>query len=66
MKKLRKTPDMLNKYNALLMTQLDRDFIEKVTSNDINGILHYIPHHGVIKQSRTTPLRIVFDCSTRQ
>ena len=27
---------------------------------------HYIPHHAVEKDSPTTPIRIVFDCSCRQ
>ena len=26
---------------------------------------HYIPHHGVLKDSDTTPLRIVYNCSAR-
>ena len=25
--------------------------------------MHYIPHHGVRKDSSTTPIRIVYDCS---
>ena len=28
--------------------------------------VHYIPHHGVKKDSVTTPIRIVYDCSCRQ
>ena len=27
---------------------------------------HYIPHHPVTKESSTTPVRIVFDCSCHQ
>ena len=27
---------------------------------------HFIPHHAVKKQSATTPVRIVYDCSCRQ
>ena len=27
---------------------------------------HYIPHHGVTKESSTTPLRVVYDCSCRK
>ena len=28
--------------------------------------VHYIPHHGVKKDSATKPIRIVYDCSCRQ
>ena len=28
--------------------------------------MHYIPHHPVRKESSTTPIRIVYDCSCRQ
>ena len=36
--------------------------------SDIERIqpIHYIPHHPVKKDSTTTPIRIVYDCSCRQ
>ncbi|XP_074649039.1 uncharacterized protein LOC141904353 [Tubulanus polymorphus] len=70
-RKLSKTPGLLKQYNDIITEQLSRDFIELV---DDPGVLvssgcvsreHYIPHHGIFKQSATTPLRIVFDCSCR-
>ena len=30
-----------------------------------NGQAHYLPHHHVKKESSTTPIRIVYDCSCR-
>ena len=48
--------------------QLECNFIEKVdtTVDDCIKRVHYIPHHAVAKESNTTPLRIVFDCSAKQ
>ena len=40
-------------------------FIEKVSDADCTDA-HYIPHHCVAKQSTTTPIRIVLDCSAKQ
>ena len=31
-----------------------------------HGLVHYIPHHPVRKESPTTPIRIVHDCSCKQ
>ena len=46
---------------------MNRGFIEKVTDTTENPHkTHYIPHHCVKKNSITTPIRIVYDCSCRQ
>ncbi|XP_065900135.1 uncharacterized protein [Dysidea avara] len=66
-KRLSKTPDLLKIYHQIISEQEARGFIEHV--DDQSGPqpgVHYIPHHGVEKDSTTTPLRIVFDCSCRQ
>ena len=51
-----------------LLIRREGNFIEKVTDNtpDPDRRVHYIPHHGVRKDSATTPIRIVYDCSCRQ
>jgi len=64
-RKLNTTPDMLKIYNRIIEEQLVSDFIEKVPESELNNPCHYIPHHGVHKDSVTTPLRIVYDCSSR-
>ncbi|XP_074658424.1 uncharacterized protein LOC141911298 [Tubulanus polymorphus] len=52
-------------YNRIIEDQLSRDFIERVHDDDeTRG--HYLPHHSVKKDSKTTPIRIVYDCSCRQ
>ena len=65
-RKLNSTPDMLKVYNGIMEEQLRRGFIEKVPDSELNKPCHYIPHHGVHKDSATTPLRIVYDCSSRE
>ena len=65
-KRLAMTPKLLQVYNQILTEQETRGFIERVeVSRDHSGT-HYIPHHSVEKDSLTTPIRIVFDCSCRQ
>ena len=46
--------------------QLRRDFIELVPNPKKSDTAHYIPHHPVNKNSDTTPVGIVYDCSCHQ
>ena len=43
----------------------NRGFIEKVNDDTINDV-YYQPHHPVKKDSLTTPIRIVCNCSCRR
>ncbi|XP_045023635.1 uncharacterized protein LOC123468017 [Daphnia magna] len=60
-----KNPNGLKLYSKIILEQLDRGFIEKVPSSEMSKPSHYIPHFGVFKESATTPLRIVYDCSCK-
>jgi hypothetical protein len=60
-----KNPNGLKLYSKIILEQLDRGFIEKVPSSEMSKPAHYIPHFGVFKESSTTPLRIVYDCSCK-
>ena len=51
-------------YHRLIKEQEARGFIEKV-NNDDSTVGHYLPHHAVKKDSITTPIRIVYDCSAK-
>ena len=63
--RLAKTPELLQMYGKILSDQEKKGFIEKV--NDFKTHLaHYIPHRPVRKDSDTTPIRIVYDCSCKQ
>jgi len=64
--RLAQSPGLLQTYNNILKEQLSRDFIEPVLEPRKSDTAHYIPHHPVKKNSDTTPIRIVYDCSCHQ
>ena len=53
-------------YSNIIDKQEARGFIERVEPIDAQPNVHFISHHSVAKDSSTTPLHIVFDCSCRQ
>ena len=56
----------LDVYDELIRSQLQADFIELVpNATPTDGETHYLPHHAVKKDSVTTPIRIVFNCSAK-
>ena len=58
---------MLQKYSDIITEQEERGFIERIDeSAPSSSIVHYIPHHPIMKESSTTPIRIVYDCSCKQ
>ena len=65
--RLSKDPEMLKMYNNIIKDQEEKGFVEKIDNEnqDSYGIIHYIPHHPVKKESSTTPIRVVYDCSCR-
>ena len=66
MRKLDKDPKLLKNYEDVLQDQLKRGFIEKVPEEEImSSNTHYLPHHPIIRDHPTTPVRIVMDCSAR-
>jgi hypothetical protein len=66
-KSLLNKPATLKHYNDVISEQLKMNFIEEVScnSNDFVNKIHYLPHHAVAKDSPTTPVRVVFDCSAK-
>ena len=63
--KLSKTEGHLQLYDKIIKEQLDMGFVEQVKSPRVNQGSHYLPHMAVVKQSATTPIRIVYDCSAK-
>ena len=65
---LSKKTDCLKHYHDLIMEQLQSGFIERINDDfhsHPDSKPHYIPHNPVFKDSQTTPLRIVYDCSCK-
>ncbi|CAG2197218.1 unnamed protein product [Mytilus edulis] len=64
--RMRKKPELLEKYNSVIQDQLDKGIVEKVEEHSTEGLKHYIPHHAVITPNKTTTkLRIVYDASAK-
>ena len=51
------------KYDKVVESYIEKEFIEQIPNQPIEG--HYMPHHAVFKKSATTPLRILFNESSR-
>ena len=62
-KNLSRIPGRLEAYDRIIRDQYQAKFIEKVPNAVARNNTHYIPHHGVTKDSDSTPLRIVYNCS---
>ena len=64
---MKKSPEILKEYDAVIQDQLKRGIVERVVStNDIPGEVHYLPHHPVIRQAKTTTkVRVVYDASAK-
>jgi len=67
-RKLGHQPAMLHLYGNIISEQQQRQFIEcaPTETNQPNIGVRYIPHYPVYKNSATTPVRIVYNCSCRQ
>ena len=62
---LRRRPDLLDHYHKIIKENVDNGFIEKVYNPRISPKVHYNTHHAVLKDSPTTPIRIVHNCSAK-
>ena len=67
LRKLRQTPYLLKEYDSIIRDQVEKGIVEKVSpSSTTTDRVHYLPHHGVVRQDKTTSkLRIVYDASAR-
>ena len=64
--KRRKEPDILHKYNEVILEQLNTGIIEKVADLESAEKVYYMPQRAVIREdSDTTKVRIVYDASCK-
>ena len=57
-------PELLNQYDNIFKEKLKTGIIAEVKEEGVVGEAHYIPHHPVIRNDKTTiKVRIVFDAS---
>ncbi len=70
LKRLRQTSQLLTEYSTIIQDQLDKGIIELVSQPSLSlsnsDRVHYLPHHGVVRQDKSTSkLRIVYDASAK-
>lgn len=68
LRRLRQNPKVLREYDAVIRDQLNRGIVEIVRQPEASDDreVHYIPHHAVVREDKTTTkLRIVYDASAK-
>ena len=66
MKRFKNDAELFENYKKVIKEQLSNEFIEVVPEDEIvRQNTHYLPHHPVVRNHPTTPVRIVMDCSAR-
>ena len=63
--RLQKEPALLTHYNQVIQQLKDLNFTEEVGPAPQGKETHHLPHHGVKKDSISTPLRVVFNASSK-
>ena len=71
---LRHNPTLIREYDSIIQNQLQQGIVDPVdqsirtdeSNNETPRRIHYLPHHGVIRQQKdTTKIRVVYDASAR-
>ncbi|XP_045216847.2 uncharacterized protein LOC123566631 [Mercenaria mercenaria] len=64
--RLKDKPELMQKYDAVIKDQIEKGIVEPAERYQNDGMLHYLPHHAVMKTDHTTTkLRIVYDASAK-
>ena len=66
-RRLKKDPHILHEYDKIIRDQIKQGIVEIVKDQwNTTNKLHYLPHHCVIREDKTTTkLRIVYDASAK-
>uniref|UniRef100_A0A0R3QIH7 Reverse transcriptase domain-containing protein n=1 Tax=Brugia timori TaxID=42155 RepID=A0A0R3QIH7_9BILA len=62
--KLRSQNEFFERYNQYFSNLFDLGMIEEVSLATNNGLVHYLPHKGILDLLKSTPLRVVFDAAS--
>lgn len=54
------------KYDEVFKCWQNEGIVEEVSESKVEEIRHFIPHHAVLKEGSTTPVRPVFDASCHE
>ena len=68
LQRLKQNPNILNQYDSVIRDQLNRGIVEMVDQPERKPAnqTHYLPHHAVIREDKTTTkLRVVYDASSK-
>ena len=66
LKRLRKEPELLKEYDAIIKEQVEFGIVEPVAELEKANKVHYLPHQAVVrKDAVTTKVRIVYDASSK-
>ena len=64
---LKGNPELLKHYGIIITTQKELGLVEEVKNTAVKGEIHYLPHHSVVRDVKsTTKVKIVFDASPKQ
>lgn len=66
-RKLTEKKELLSAYDRIIQEQIQEDIVEVVPAHErkTSKLTHYIPHHAVVDLEKTTPVRIVYDASSK-
>ena len=68
LRRLKQNPQLLAEYDSIIRDQMSCGIVEVVNDPSLSerDRVHYLPHHGVVQQDKTTSkLRIVYDASVK-